>query len=610
MKHLLQTLALIIAMMLPVAGEAENRVLETPEYIYRNTEAIDVSRLTLADTATVIDIYAKGKSGKTITISEKCYLVDNNGKRYPVRSSVGIELGKPYVITKAGNAIFQLVFPPIDKTATTMSFIEGNDKEWGYAIYGIQVHDGKLPALQLPQGVTETIDATTPLPASVLRYGKATLRGHVLNYLPEMKDMEMTIDLHGIFWQKLSNIDVKSDGTFSVEVDVAETTPAILSIPKGDFIVFLQPGETTEIWLNPREIGRNKSKYHRGKKASGLRMYVNGPLAKVSQEIDFNYLQKHSASPVHDTVAVNMTMAEYKMKVQQALEERCAALYKEPLSLATKQYMELSMQLWSIYETQAASQIISSAYRRKTNCTRDERMKKDWDLRQEAPGNYYVLTDEQRKLLNSTQAALSPTFFHLILANTKAAFDGDGLASQRNEAFMRYMTIKQNYLVLNDTIRKTISRLPQSYQTMIEKVNAEMEKIIAANKLKTGYEICDIPNVEYDSLFNAIIGRYKGKAVVVDFWATWCGPCKQNIENSRQLREDNKDKVAFVFITSESSPKTTWENMIPDISGYHYRVDKGQWRFLSAKFGIEGIPFYVFVDKNGNIVENGILSNV
>lgn len=603
MRHLfLIIVACVVAMSCPTNAEAKNRTLDKPEYIYRNTEAIDVSRLTLSDTATVLHIYTKGRAKSKITIAKSSYLIDNNGKRYPIRSGIGIEIGKDFVIPQSGNAIFQLVFPPIDAGITTVSFSEGDNVEGGWTICGIQAKNGKLPKLKLPKGVGERpLDTITPLPESVMKYGTATLRGHILEYLPEMKNLEMYAFLRGTFPQELTKIDVNPDGTFRIDIDVAETTVVNLYVPKASFTVFLQAGDTTDIWINTREIARTKSKYHRDRKASGLLYYVNGPLANVAQETTPELMKKYLGFKIQDSTIVNMNLEEYKPYVQKAYDELRATLAKEPLSLATKQYWDMSLQLLALQATFNAPASVAYASVRMKKATEQDAMAKSWDLRREAPKDYFVPTAKQWETLNSTQASLSPTLRYIAQAKRGDLYRNNNLFTQRCHATEIYGQVKDNYVVLNDSLRQLVAQMPQSYQTMIENVNAKTQETIAANKLKTGYTVCEVPDVENDSLFNAIIAPYKGKVVLVDFWATWCGPCKNSIKHSQQLREDYKDRVAFVFLTGETSPKQTWENMITDISGYHYRVSAEQWKFLMKNFKVSGIPFYVLVDKNGNI---------
>ncbi|OJV40708.1 MAG: hypothetical protein BGO29_05740 [Bacteroidales bacterium 36-12] len=135
----------------------------------------------------------------------------------------------------------------------------------------------------------------------------------------------------------------------------------------------------------------------------------------------------------------------------------------------------------------------------------------------------------------------------------------------------------------------------------------KITEISEANKHKTGYVVNDTPETSGDKLFDAIIGRYKGKLIFVDFWATWCGPCRHGIEAIKPLKEELKNaNIEFVYITNTSSPEDTWNLMIPTIKGQHYRLKSDEWNYLAAKFNIIGIPHYVLVDENGVVVNDNV----
>jgi thiol-disulfide isomerase/thioredoxin len=117
------------------------------------------------------------------------------------------------------------------------------------------------------------------------------------------------------------------------------------------------------------------------------------------------------------------------------------------------------------------------------------------------------------------------------------------------------------------------------------------------------YTINETPKVDPELILDSILARYKGKVVFLDFWATWCNPCRAGIKQMKPLKKEMTGKnLVFVYITGETSPVKTWSDLIPDIAGEHYRLSEKELRFLFTKYNIQFIPHYMMVDKTGKIV--------
>jgi thiol-disulfide isomerase/thioredoxin len=97
----------------------------------------------------------------------------------------------------------------------------------------------------------------------------------------------------------------------------------------------------------------------------------------------------------------------------------------------------------------------------------------------------------------------------------------------------------------------------------------------------------------------------KGKVVLIDFWASWCGPCRAENPNVVKMYQKFKDKGFTIFSVSLDEDAAKWKEAISkDQLEWNFHVSdlKGWKSSVVANYGIEGIPFTVLVNKEGKII--------
>ena len=121
---------------------------------------------------------------------------------------------------------------------------------------------------------------------------------------------------------------------------------------------------------------------------------------------------------------------------------------------------------------------------------------------------------------------------------------------------------------------------------------------------KVGYTIHDVEKVPKEKVFPYIFSKFKGKIILIDLWATWCGPCRAANIAMKPLKKEFADKgIVYVFVAGDNSPLEEWNNMIPDLHGEHFKLSAEQWSYIDMTFGIKGVPTYFLIDRKGNIRE-------
>ena len=104
------------------------------------------------------------------------------------------------------------------------------------------------------------------------------------------------------------------------------------------------------------------------------------------------------------------------------------------------------------------------------------------------------------------------------------------------------------------------------------------------------------------------LSDFRGKPVVLNFWASWCTYCKQEMPDFNELYKKDKGKVVFLFVDCTDGNKETKEKAQAFLKkeGYNFPVYYDFDQDAVTQYGLTGLPATVFIDRNGDFVSGRI----
>ena len=153
-----------------------------------------------------------------------------------------------------------------------------------------------------------------------------------------------------------------------------------------------------------------------------------------------------------------------------------------------------------------------------------------------------------------------------------------------------------------------LDKMEELYNSLAENVKASTYGVKMKDKIDLLKSVA-IGKVAPDFTLNTPEGQplslssFKGKVVVIDFWASWCGPCRRENPHMVKLYNEVHDKGVEFLGVSLDKDKDKWLKAIDDDGlVWKHMSDLKGWNSAAAKmYGINGIPATVVIDKEGKI---------